>query len=54
MIREGREVWSQTDYILVMYCGLFRNVYVRYPSHNSYHYMILGFLRNATLREHTK
>ena len=33
---------------------IFWNVSVRDPRYNSYHYMVLGCLRSAPLREHTK
>ena len=42
MIREGREVRSRTDYILVTDRILFGNVSIRDPRHNSDHYMVLG------------
>ena len=54
MIREGREVRSWTDYILGTDLRLFGNVSVRDPRHNSDHYMVLGCLHSATLREHTR
>ena len=54
MVWEEREVQSRIDYILGTDCCLFRNVAVRYPRHNSYHYLILGCLRSAPLRERTK
>ena len=54
MIREGREVRSQTDYILGTDLCLFGNVSVRDPMHNSDHYMVLGCLHRATLREHSR
>ena len=54
MIREGREVRSWTDYILGMDCRLFGNVSVRYPRHNSDHYMVLGCLHSASLKEHVR
>ena len=41
-VRMGREVQSWIEYILGTDQRLFRNVYVRYPRHNSYHYMISG------------
>ena len=53
MVQLGREVWSQIDYILGTDRCLFRNVSIRDPRHNSDHYMILGCLCSATLREHT-
>ena len=42
MIQTGREVRSRTDYILGTDHGLFWNVSVRDPRHNSDHYMVLG------------
>ena len=54
MIREGREVMSRTDYILGMDCRLFWNLSVRDPRHNSDHYIFLGCLHSASLREHAK
>ena len=52
MIQEGREVQSQTDCILGTDFFLFGNVSVQDPRHNSYHYMVLGCLHSAPLREH--
>ena len=52
MIREGREVRSRTDYILGTDRRLFGNVSVRDPRHNSDHYMVLGCLHSAPVREH--
>ena len=54
MVRLGREVRSWADYILGMNRNLFRNVSALGPRNNSNHYMILGCLQIATLREHTK
>ena len=54
MVRVSREVQSRTDYILGINCSLFRNVAVRDPQHNSDHYLFLGCLRSAPLREHTE
>ena len=54
MIQEGREVRSWTDYILGMDFRLFDNVSVRDPRHNSDHYMVLGCLHRASLREHAR
>ena len=54
MVREGREVRSRTDYILGTDLRLFWNVSVRDPRHNSDHYMVLGYLRSAPLREHSE
>ena len=53
MIRAGREVRFRTDYILGTDRCLFWNVSVRDPMHNSYHYMVLGCLCSASLREHS-
>ena len=53
MVRLGSELWSWKYYIMGIYCRLFRNVSVRDPRHNPYHYMVLGCLRSAPLREHT-
>ena len=54
MIREGREVRSQTDYILGMDIRHFGNVSVRNPRHNSDHYMFLGCLQSAPLRDNSR
>ena len=54
MIRVGREVRSRTDYILGTDLCLVWNVSVRDPRHNSDHYMFLGCLRSAPLREHSR
>ena len=54
MIWDGREVQSWTDYILGTDGRLFGNVYVRDPRHNSYHYMVLGFLHSAPLMDHAR
>ena len=44
MLWNGREVRSQTDYILRTDHYLYSNVAVRDPQHNSDHYMVLIFL----------
>ena len=54
MILEGRGVWSQTDYILGTDCRLFGNVSIQDPRHNSDHYLVLGCLHSASLKEHTR
>ena len=54
MVRLGRELRPRTDYILGIDCCLFRNVSVRYPWHNSDHYVFLGCLRSNRLRENTE
>ena len=54
MVREGKVVRYRTDYILGTDRRLFWNVYVRDPRHNTDHYMILGCLRSAPERAHSK
>ena len=54
MLREGREVLSQTDYILVIDRRLFGNVSVRDPWNNSDHYLVLICLHSASLTDHTR
>ena len=54
MVQLGRAVRYRMDYILGAYCCLFRNMAVRDPHHISYHYMFLGCLYSAPLRENTK
>ena len=54
MVWEGRELRSQMDYILGMDLRLFWNVPVQNPRRNSDHYMVLGCLCSAPLREHSE
>ena len=54
MVREGREGRSRTDYILGVDHCLFWNVSVWDPRHNSDHYMVLGCLHSASLKEHAR
>ena len=54
MVREGKVVRSRTDYLLGTDRSLFRNVSVRYPRHNIDHFMVVGCLRSAPEREHTR
>ena len=54
MLQEGREVRSRTNYILGADCRLFGNVSVRYPRHNSEHYLVIGFLYSSSLKEHMR
>ena len=54
IIWDGREVISQTNYILGTDRHLFWNVSVQYLRHNSDHYMVLGCLCRSPLREHSK
>ena len=51
MHRDGREVRSRTDYILVTDCILFQDVAVRDPQHQSYHYIVLVCLRGGMVKE---
>ena len=54
MIREGRDMRSRTDYILGKDFRIFGNVSFRDPRHNSEHYMVLGCIHSAPLREHSR
>ena len=54
MIREGKEVRSRTDYILGKDRRIFGNVSVQDPMHNSEHYMVMGCLHSAYLKEHAR
>ena len=47
-----RELRYRNDYILHTDCCLFRNMSALYPRNNLDHYVILGYLRSTTLREH--
>ena len=51
MIQEGREVRSRTDYILGTDRRFFGNFSVWDPRHKSDHYLVLGFLQSASLKE---
>ena len=50
MVQEGKVVRSRTDYILGTDQSLFRGVFVRYPRHNTDHFMVVGCLRSAPER----
>ena len=52
MIQEGREVQSRTDNIRGTDQRLFGNVSVWDPRHNSDHYLVLGCLHRASMKEH--
>ena len=54
MLRNGKDVRSQTDYILGKDRRLFRNVAVRDPHRKSDHYMVLGCLPSAPLVDHKR
>ena len=54
MIGAGREVRSPTDYILGTDRCIFWNVSVWDPRNNSDHYMVMGCLRSASLREQSR
>ena len=51
MVRQGRVVRSQTDYILGSDPRIFQNVAFRDPRHNSDHFIVLGCLYVSSLRE---
>ena len=53
MRKYGREVRSQTDYILVTDCRLFQDVAARDPQNNLNYYMVLGCLRGEPPKELT-
>ena len=53
MIRRGRMVLSQTDYILGKDCYLLQNMSLRDAWHNTYHYLVLGYLHVAPSAEHS-
>ena len=52
MRRKGRVVKSRTDYILGSDRRIFYNMAVWDPMHNSNHFMVVGSLCGASLREH--
>ena len=52
MVREGKVVRSQTDYILGTDRSLFRNVSVQDPRHKTDHFMVVGCLHSPPEREH--
>ena len=54
MVREGKAVQSQTDYILGTYQSLLWNVSVRYLRHNTDHNMVLSCLHSDPKKEHAK
>ena len=54
MLQNGREVRSQTDYILETDRRLFGNISAWDPRHNSYHYLVLGCLHSASLKKHMR
>ena len=54
MVREGKVVLSQTNYILGTDRRIFWNMSVWDPRHNTDHYMVMGFFRIAPKRENIK
>ena len=54
MLRKWREVMFLTDYLFGTDCRLFQNVSVRDSRHNCDHYIVLGCLRGASHREHSR
>ena len=53
MVRQGREVKSQMEYIMGSDRRIFQNMAVRDLRHNSNHYMVLGCLHGGSLRENS-
>ena len=53
VVRRGRVVRFQTDYILGSDCQIFHNVAVRGPMHNYDHFLVVGCLCGSSLREHS-
>ena len=49
-----QEVRSWTVYILGTDFRLFQNISVQKPRHNIDNYLVLGYLRGTTLREHQR
>ena len=47
MLRCGKDVMYQMDYILGTYRRLFQNIAVQDPRHNSDHYLVLYFLKGC-------
>ena len=47
MVQESKVVQSRTDYLLGTDRSLFRNVSVWDPRHNTYHFMVVGYLQSA-------
>ena len=54
VVRQGRVVRSRTDYILGSDRLIFQNMALWDPRHNSDHFMVVGCLRRASLREHSR
>ena len=54
MVREGKSIRSQTDYLLGTDRSLFRNVAVRDPRYNLDHYIVVGLLQGGTTRENIR
>ena len=54
MVRSGRELQSHTEYILGTDRCIFRNVDLQDPCNNLNHYLVLGCLISAPLRDNTK
>ena len=54
MVREGKVVRSQTEYLLGTDRSIFRDFYFRDPRYNTDHFMVMSCLRSALEREHTR
>ena len=52
MVWQGMVVRSRMDYILGSDCRIFHNVAARDLMHNPDHFMVMGSLHGASLREH--
>ena len=54
MVQQGMEVRSRMDYILEFDRLVFRKVSIRYPGHNSNHFMVMECLRGAYPRDNSR
>ena len=54
MVKEGKVFRSRADYYLGTNQSFFRNVSIRDPQHNTDRFMVVGCLRSAPEREHTR
>ena len=54
MVRKGRVVRYQRDYILGSYRWIFQNVDLQDPRHNTDHLIVIGCLYRTSPREHSR
>ena len=54
MLLRDQEVRSWTVYTLGIDFLLFQNISIQKPRHNMEQYLVLGYLRGTTLREHQR